>query len=112
MIVEERMYTVRPGKMREFLNLVENEGLAIQTPYLGAPLGYFTTETGELNKAIHLWQFESMGDREEKRARLAADSAWIDFVGRIIPLIDRMENRVLLPTSFSAIGGSTAKASA
>jgi hypothetical protein len=105
MIIEERMYTLHPGAMRSFLEMVENEGLAIQKGYLGVPLGYFTTETGELNKVIHLWQFDSMGDRELKRARLAQDSRWAAFVGKVLPLIVHMENRVLVPTPFSSIGG-------
>ncbi|KAI3596426.1 hypothetical protein D8I24_7350 [Cupriavidus necator H850] len=106
MIVEERMYTLHPGKTNTFLDLVEQEGLQIQKAYLGAPLGYFTTETGELNKIIHLWQFDSMGDREERRARLALDARWIGFAGKVLPLIARMENRLLVPTPFSAIGGT------
>lgn len=108
MIVEERTYTLHPGKTRDFLMLVEVEGLPIQERYLGSPLAYFTTETGTLNGVVHLWQFCSMGDREEKRAQLAQDQQWIEFTAKVLPLIARMENRLLVPTRFSRIGNAQA----
>lgn len=108
MIVEQRTYTLRPGCVPDFVALVRDEGLAIQAPYLGAPLGYFTSESGTLNQIVHLWGFADAGDRETRRAALAADPAWQGFVPKVLKLIDRMESRILLPTSFSAIGGQTA----
>ncbi|WP_168787957.1 NIPSNAP family protein [Paraburkholderia aromaticivorans] len=106
MIVEERIYTVLPGKMKAFLTLVEHEGLPIQRPYLGEPLGYFTTETGELNQVVHWWGYESMADREQRRAQLSADPGWIEFAPKVLSLLARMENRILLPTAFSALGAT------
>ena len=100
------MYTVVPGKVRAFLGLVENEWLGIQRPHLGAPLGYFTSESGVLNQVIHLWGFQDAGDRERRRTRLAADEHWIAFVPKVLPLLERMESRILVPTSFSPIGGA------
>jgi len=105
MIVEQRCYTLHPGRTGAFLALVRDEGLAIQKPHLGAPLGYFTSDSGVLNQVIHLWGFDSADARERCRAALAADPAWQDFVPRVLPLVDRMESRILVPTAFSAIGG-------
>jgi len=104
-IVEQRTYTLRPGATPAFVALVRDEGLAIQAPHLGAPLGYFTSESGTLNQIVHLWGFDSAGDRETRRAALAADPAWQAFVPKVLELIDRMESRILIPTDFSAIGG-------
>lgn len=104
MIVEERMYTLHPGKLKQFLTLVETEGLCIQKDYIGTPLGYFTTETGELNKVVHLWMFDDMASREHRRAKLGCDPRWLAFTEKVLPLIVHMENRLLTPTSFSAIG--------
>jgi hypothetical protein len=42
MIVEERDYRVRAGKLKQFY---EQCGLAIQKEYLGTFHGYFTTDS-------------------------------------------------------------------
>lgn len=108
MIVEQRSYTALPGKVPEVLRLVGDEALPIQRPHLGEPLGYFYSESGELNRIVHLWGFASAADRENRRAALAADPAWIAFVPKVLPLLIRMESVILLPAAFSAIGGSRA----
>ncbi|SLN65813.1 NIPSNAP family protein [Oceanibacterium hippocampi] len=106
MIVEQRTYTLRTGCVPDFVALVRDEGLAIQKPHLGSPLGYFTSESGTLNQVVHLWGYASAADRETRRAALAADPAWQGFAPRVLPLIERMESRILIPTEFSAIGGA------
>lgn len=86
MIVEKRTYTFHPGKVQEFLELYEREGLEVHTRYL--PLaGYYTSDIGMLNQVITLWQYASMAEREEKRAALYADPAWIAFAPKTTPLI-------------------------
>lgn len=102
MIIEKRVYTFRPGTVQEFLALYEREGLNIHTKYL--PLvGYFVSEIGTLNQVITMWRYESMADREEKRARLYADPEWIAFGPKTTPFIQRMETMILKPTSWSPI---------
>jgi len=68
-------------------------------------LGYFQSESGELNRIVHLWGFDSAADRETRRAALAADPDWIAFVPKVLPLLVRMESVILRPAPFSAIGG-------
>lgn len=108
MIVEQRSYTTLPGKVPEVLRLVGEEGLPIQRPHLGEPLGYFFSDSGELNRIVHLWGFASPADREARRAALAADPAWQAFAPKVLPLLLRMESVILFPAAFSAIGGSRA----
>lgn len=103
MIVEQRTYTLHPGRLPQFLELVERQGLAIQTPVLGEPLGYFTVEIGELNQAVHLWGFADLADRDSRRSRLAALPQWQQFAPLVLPLIQRMRSQILKPTAFSAI---------
>ncbi len=95
MIVEKRTYTFHPGKVQEFLALYEREGLPL--------LGYFVSDIGPLNQVITMWGYESMADREEKRARLYADPEWIAFGPKTTPLIQTMESVILRPTAFSPI---------
>lgn len=102
MIVEKRTYTFHPGKLQEFLTLYEKEGLALHTSYLPL-IGYFVSEIGTLNQVVTLWGYESMADREEKRARLYADPAWIAFGPKTTPFIQTMETMILRPTGWSPI---------
>jgi NIPSNAP len=48
-----------------------------------------------------MWRYLSHAERETKRAALRADPSWLTFVPKIRPHIERMENRILLATSFS-----------
>ena len=52
MIVEERDYTLRPGKLGAFVETYRDHGLQIQLDYLGTFHGYFTSEIGELNHVV------------------------------------------------------------
>jgi hypothetical protein len=103
MIVEQRDYHVITGKLNELVRLYETEGIELQKSYLGNLLGAYTTDIGALSTYTSMWGYESFADREERRARLQADSAWRDFLGRIQPLIHTQQNRILIPTSFSPV---------
>ncbi len=49
MIVEERTYTMQPGKAAEWLAFYGERGLPIQQRLLGRLIGFFTSEIGTLN---------------------------------------------------------------
>ena len=100
MIVDERTYTIHAGKVPEFLALYEREGLAIQTSHLGQPFGYFITEVGTINQIVHMWAYDSLADREQKRAKMQADPAWNAYIAKAAPYFARMENRILKSVSF------------
>ncbi|MHA6691352.1 NIPSNAP family protein [Devosia sp. A449] len=104
MIVEERVYVLHTwAEMSEYLRIYETEGLSAQRPILGGFLGYFVTELGTQNQVVHLWGYESLDDRARRRALLAADPQWQNCLKQIRPMIMTMENRIMLPTSFSPI---------
>jgi hypothetical protein len=103
MIVEERIYTLQPGKVPDYLRLYEDEGLPIQTRILPRMLGYFFTEFGPLNQVVHMWGYESLAERTERRAELNADAGWQAYVAKMRPWLVTMENKLLLPAPFSPI---------
>lgn len=103
MVVEERLYTLHPGTVPDYVRLFQTEGIEIQQQILGRLLGYFSTEVGPLNQVIHLWGYESLEDRAKRRAQLGASTAWQDFVPKVRPLIVKQENKILLPLPFSPI---------
>jgi hypothetical protein len=100
-IVEMREYTLRAGTVAEYLQLYEREGLAIQREILGHMVGYYTTEVGPaVNQVVHLWAFESFEDREDRRARLAADPGWRSYLQKIRPMLVEQRNRLMSPAPF------------
>jgi hypothetical protein len=100
MIVEERIYTLKPGKAPEYLKAYAQEGLAIQRPILGNLVGYYSTEIGPLNVIVHMWAYEDLGDRTRRRAQLTADSRWQAYLPRIASLLEVQESRILNPAPF------------
>jgi hypothetical protein len=97
MLVEQRIYTMVPGGVAEYVRLYAESGRAAQERVLGPMLGCYTREVGELNQLIYLWSFASMEDRSQRRARLMADEAFKVFRGQVRHLLVRQENSLLLP---------------
>ena len=61
---------------------------------------------GPINEIVHIWAFESLDDRDARRARLMADPAWRAFLAEIRDLIEVAENKIMKPAAFSPLGGS------
>lgn len=103
MIYEMRTYRMKVGSVPAYLKLVEEEGIAVQRGHLGRLVGYFSSEIGSLNEIVHVWAYEDLADRAARRARLAADPRWQDFLPKIQALIETMENKILVPAAFSPL---------
>jgi hypothetical protein len=103
MIVEERTYRIRTGKLPEYLANYEAMGLGLQKQILGNLIGYFTTEIGPLSTIVHMWGYDSLDDRARRRTALAGKSEWQEYLRVCTPMIASMENRILIPTAFSPL---------
>jgi hypothetical protein len=101
MIYEERIYTILPGKIKEYLKNYEELGLPAQKEVLGTLVGFWHTEIGGLNKVVHIWGYDSLDDRLARRKTLAEHPDWPAYLDVALPLIVEQENRVLIPASFS-----------
>jgi NIPSNAP len=101
--VEERTYTLQAGKVADYLAAYAKEGLDVQRGHLGNLVGYFTTEIGPLNQVVHMWGYDSLDDRQERRTALYADPRWQEYVPKVLPWLARQENRILVPAPFSPI---------
>jgi hypothetical protein len=100
-IVDHRTYELQPGRLREFLALYEKEGLPVQKKHLGNLVGFFTTEVGNVNEIVHIWAYEDVADRAKRRAAMAADPAWQAYLQKSREFMKHMNNKILVPTSFS-----------
>ncbi|RFA10868.1 hypothetical protein B7R54_17880 [Subtercola boreus] len=104
MLVEERIYVLHTEvRLADYLETYENVGLPAQRRLLGGFLGYFVTEFGVQNQLTHLWAYEDLEQRRERRALLAQDADWQACLAVIRPMIRTMENKIMYPTSFSPI---------
>ena len=105
MIIDHRTYTFRPGKVKQWVDKYEKEGLPIQQRHLGKFLGLFTTEVGNLHQVVFMWAYENMGDREQRRANMETDPAWQKFIAEIweLDVIVEQHIKILRPVSYSPI---------
>jgi len=105
MIIDLRTYTMAPGRLKAYLEMYEKEGFPVQIRHLGKPIGYFTTEIGTLNQVVHLWGYESLADRERRRATMEVDPEWVAYRSKSAASgnIQHQENRILKSTSFSPL---------
>ena len=103
MFVDERIYTLHAGNVPVFLKLYEEEGMAIQVEILGNMVGYYYTDIGPLNQIVHLWGYESLDDRFERRKKLLATPQCQSYAKQMRPLVAHVENKILIPTSFCPV---------
>lgn len=102
LIYELRSYRLHPGKAPLYLRFLHEGGAAIVSRHL--PLAAFwMTETGRLNMLHHLWVYEDLDDRAERRAALMADKDWTEgFIPKAFPLLVEQESRLTRLTAGSA----------
>jgi NIPSNAP len=105
MIIDHRTYSLHPGKLNKWVELYEKRGLPVQQRHLGRLIGFFVTEVGPLNQVVFMWAYDDMGDRERRRAAMAKDPDWQDFLARVEELgaLQHQENKLLAPVPFSPI---------
>lgn len=103
-IIEQRIYVLKPEYgPKDYFDLYTAEGRAVQTETLQGFRGYFASEVGELNAVISLWSYPSFEIREQRRALLAQNPVWQAFLAKVRPMLQHMENRLLVPASFSPL---------
>ncbi len=93
---ELRMYSYRRGNMPEVLRRW-SLGVPVREKY--SPMaGCWYTETGGLNKLVHLWPYNSFADRERIRAESSKEELWPPPTSEFMI---KQETKILLPASFS-----------
>ncbi|AQZ49574.1 NIPSNAP family protein [Martelella mediterranea] len=101
MIIDHRIYTLPHGKTEEYLQRYGRDGLPVQQKYLDGWLGCYVSEIGPLNQVLHLWAYESMADREQRRNAVENDPQWIDFKRGNIGTFAAQETRILKAAPFT-----------
>ncbi|MGY4400740.1 NIPSNAP family protein [Bradyrhizobium sp. USDA 3315] len=102
MIVEMRIYTIQPGQLSYYLQEIEAFNLVIDE-HLTPLIGYFTNEVGTLNQVVSMRAYADFADRSARRKALTADPRFLEAAKRLTPLMQKQENWILQPSSFSPL---------
>ena len=102
MIFDHRTYVCRPGTIKRQLALYEEHGWGPQTRHLGQLLLYGMTEVGNVNAYVHVWVYESVAQRSERRAAMQADPDWEVYLAKSAEAgyLVSQENRLLTSVPF------------
>ena len=99
-IFEWRSYMIKPGAMGGMINAWAD---AIEARTKLSPLVIcMQTESGELNKFVHVWAYESLNHRAEVRAEAVSKGIWPPK-GTPPGTLVRQENKILLAAPFSPL---------
>ena len=97
MIYEFRTYDLRPRTIGEYEKVVGTALAGGRLKY--SPLfGYWYTEFGPLNQALHIWTYEDMKHRTEVRAKVANLGYWPPPSG---PMLAGQDSSIFLPAPFN-----------
>ena len=103
MILEHRTYTFRPGTVDRWLEKYRAEGLPVQKRHLNRFVGLYVAEIGHLHTTVLMWAYDSLADREKRRASMYADPDWQRFIGDVwnLDAIQSQDVMIMNPASYS-----------
>jgi NIPSNAP len=97
-LYELRTYTLYVRKMPEAAKLYQQLGFPAleRGGYHKKLVGYFQTDTGTINRLVHLWKFDDDADRRKHWAGVFADKDFVEgFASRFRPLVMTQEVNLL-----------------
>ncbi len=107
MIHELRVYHCVPGRLPALLSRFENVTLALWERHGIRQAGFWTVLVGESNQVLYyLLAWESLAERERKWDAFTSDPEWLAAraeTERDGPIVARVTNEILQPTSFSSV---------
>jgi hypothetical protein len=105
MIYEQRTYDIHPQHFSAYLVLFETLGMSVRgSGQYGQLIGFWSTESGPLNRVVHIWAYENLEQRRQARAALMQNKAWSeDFLPKAMPMVARMESALLNAVAFSPL---------
>jgi len=104
-LIDHRTYRIKPGMVAAHLDIYEKNGFAAQTRHLGQPVAYMFAESGEINTLVHIWAYDDAADRAAKRARMAADPEWQNYIrlNNEAGYLLQQRTSLMIPASFAPI---------
>ncbi len=103
MLYELRTYQLAFGGLPEYLEVAKTLILPGVAEHGLKPVGFWTTEVGQLTEVCHLWAYQNLNERQEKWAKWARDPPRAEVGKRLRDVILSQTNTILSPTEFSAM---------
>jgi len=95
MIHEFRTYDLKYGSTPEFLKRTgEKVGKRVEYSPL---VGFFYSEIGELNRVLHIWQYDDMNQRTEIRKKVVEDGVYPPNTSEFI---EKQKSEIFIPAPF------------
>lgn len=94
-LIDHRIYTIKPRKMNEFLELFDRMAMPILLETLGHPVGFYQSQVGTLNQFVHLWAYESLADYERRCQARDTHPDFAAYLKASEHLIVEQENRLI-----------------
>jgi NIPSNAP len=104
-LIDHRYYRIKPGRVQAHLDLYEQAGFKAQSRHLGQPFAYLYTESGDVNTLVHMWLYDNVADRAGRRAAMAADPEWQNYLRLLVEsgYLESQQNNLMLPANFAPI---------
>ena len=102
-LVDHRIYTIRPRKMGEFIEVFDRLAMPILLRTLGAPLGFWTSQVGPLNQFVHLWGYDSLADYEQRSLVRDTDPDFPAYLAASEHLIVAQETRLIRRATLASL---------
>ncbi|KAJ8042314.1 Protein NipSnap-like 3B [Holothuria leucospilota] len=109
-IYELRTYSIKPTCTGKYKQLT-TEKYHLRTAH-SKMIGFWMTEIGGVNEAVHLWEYDDLAHRASVRSAMSKDSKWISEYASIAhQYFDKQHNELLtvpwgeIATSPSQEGG-------
>src|SRR5277367_2201962 len=107
MIYELRIYYAVPGRLPDLLKRFDTITLKLWEKRGIRQAGFWTTVIGSNNQALYyMLQWESLAEREQKWNAFGTDPEWLAARAQTEangPIVERVINEILAPTSFSSV---------
>ncbi|XP_071478693.1 protein NipSnap homolog 1-like [Diadema antillarum] len=100
-LYEIRSYHLRPGTLIEWANNWA-KGINYRREQNESVLGLFT-QIGDLYLVHHIWAYKDLQTRKEIRDAAWRKPGWDDCVAYTVPLIRRMETKIMIPLPCSPL---------
>ncbi len=94
-LVDHRIYTIKPRKMPEFLDVFKRLAMPFLNETLGTPLGFYVSHVGPLNQFVHLWGYDDLADYERRCQARDAHPAFPAYLQASEHLVVAQETRLI-----------------
>ena len=94
-LVDHRIYTIKPRKMTEFLDVFGRLAMPVLRETLGNPIGFYVSHVGPLNQFVHLWAYADLADYERRGQARDAHPDFPAYLAASEHLIVAQETRLI-----------------